>query len=68
MKKTKLVNLIMYQVFVVADDAEVRKIVKSVHCVEDRLSVITAVKSMKHLVAAFKVCSVKYLPHITGIN
>ena len=38
-----------------ADDAEVRKLVKSVHCVEDRLGVITAVKSMKHLVTTFKV-------------
>ena len=40
-----------------ADDAEVRKLVKSVNRVEDRLSVITAVKSMRHLVPAFKVSS-----------
>ncbi len=47
---------IVLQVFVVTDDAEVRKIVRCANCVEDRLAITTAVKSMKHLVPAFKVC------------
>ena len=51
-----------------ADDAEVRKLVKSVHCVEDRLGVITAVKSMKHLVTAFKVNELNFILMISKFS
>ena len=39
----------------VSDDAEVRKIVRSSQWVTERLGVLTAVRSIKHLVPAFKV-------------
>ena len=45
----------------VTDDAEVRKLIRSANWVLDRLSVLTAVKTIKHLVQTFKVSSTFYV-------